>query len=597
MKRFWKVLSMLLVLVFTLTPTIASAAESSSLDKKDLSGYTVILHTNDTHGRAIPDSYNGYMGFTAISALKKHYQAAGAEVILLDAGDTLHGLPFANLERGESIVQLMNLAGYDAMTPGNHDFNYGTDTLLSLSKTMKFPLLSANVTKKEDGSQVFNSSIILEKNGVKYGIFGVSTNDTAFKTNPNNVKEIEFNEPMKAATAEVAALKGKGADVIIALTHLGTDESSLYTSTLLAQKVDGIDVLVDGHSHSTFENGFVTGDTLLVSTGEYLKNIGVVTIDPKGNKSAELINGTEFIASDAAMDAMVKERNDVQNEMLSEEVGYTSVYLDGEREHARTKETNLGNLTADAMREATGADVALTNGGGIRDSIKIGDITKKDLVTVFPFGNYVVTEYITGEVLLQALEVGTASYPDLMGSFPQVSGITFTIDVSKPGGKRVTNAKVNGAAIDPEAKYLFASNDFLAVGGDGYTMLADFPIENEYGALEEILISYITDQKEIKIETEDRISLINENSIAVKTTEETDSVPSKDAEVPKEEANTIDDSDTSADYIVVKGDHLWKIAKNLYGSGSRWMDIYEWNKDTITNPDELQIGQKLILAE
>ncbi len=593
MKRFWKVLSLLLVLVFTFMPTIAAAAKSSSLDKKDLSGYTVILHTNDTHGRAVPDSYNGYMGFTAVSALKKQYQAAGAEVILLDAGDTLHGLPFATLEQGESIVQLMNLAGYDAMTPGNHDFNYGTDTLLTLSKTMKFPLLSANVIKKEDGSQVFNTSIIIEKNGVKYGIFGISTNETAFKTNPNNVKNIEFTEPMKAATAEIAALKEKGADVIIALSHLGTDESSLYTSALLAQKVDGIDVLVDGHSHSTFETGLMTGDTLLVSTGEYFKNIGVVMIDPKGNKSAELVNSTKFTDTDADMDVMVKERNDVQNQKLSEVVGYTSVYLDGAREHVRSKETNLGNLTADAMREATGADVALTNGGGIRDSIKIGNITKKDLVTVFPFGNYVVTEYITGEVLLQTLEVGTASYPELMGSFPQVSGITFTIDASKPAGKRVTNAKVNGIAIDPEAKYLFATNDFLAVGGDGYTMLSDFPIENEYGALEEILISYIKEQKEIKIETDNRIAVINTNAIPEKAAEEkTSSTP-----VPKEEAEAPEDSNTSDTYVVVKGDFLWKIAKTLYGDGSKWIDIYEWNKDTITNPNDLQIGQKLILAE
>lgn len=612
MKRIWKFLSLILVFVLVLTPVAPASAAAISTKDTDLTGYTVILHTNDTHGRAIPDSSGGNMGYAAVSALKKSAEAAGAQVILLDAGDTLHGLPFATVSRGESIVELMNLVGYDAMTPGNHDFNYGSARLSELSKLMKFPLLSSNVVVKANGQNFLQNHIIITKNGVDYGIFGLSTPQTEYMTNPKNVDTLEFRNPVEAAKLEVANLKASGADVIIALAHIGTDKSSDFTSERIAKEVDGIDLIVDGHSHSLHEEGLKVEDTLIVSTGDYLKNIGVAVFDKEGKLSAGTINAKTFTETDPYVSQVIEKVSKANDTALSEVIGKTSVVLDGVRENVRTKETNLGDLTADAMRHGTNADVAITNGGGIRTSIEVGDITKLDMVTVFPFGNYVVTKYVTGEALVQALELGVSGYPAVSGPFPQVSGITFGIDASKPAGSRVTDVKVNGKPVDLKAKYLLATNDFMAVGGDGYTMLKDFALENEFGALEEILMAYIKELGVVNIQADGRIKVVAEAT--VKEPEETKEPevkkeePAKEVkeekkeEVKKEKKEEVKEpkkekengkADKVKIYVVQKGDYLRKIANVLLGNEGEWKKIYEWNKDIIKNPNQIQIGQKL----
>lgn len=604
MKRIWKLLSLILVFVLVLTPVAPASAAVISTKDTDLTGYTVILHTNDIHGRAIPDSYGGNMGYTAVSAFKKAAEAAGAEVILLDAGDALHGLPFATVSKGENIVELMNLIGYDAMTPGNHDFNYGSDRLIELSKSMKFPLLSANVALKANGQNFLQTHTIITKNGVDYGIFGVSTPQTEYMTNPKNVDTLQFKNPIEAAKLEVANLKASGADVIIALSHLGTDKSSEFTSEELAKEVDGINLIVDGHSHSLHEAGLKVEDTLIVSAGQYIQNIGVAVYDKEGKLSAATVNAKTFTETDPTVDKVVSELNKANETALSEVVGKSNVELDGVRENVRTKETNLGDLTADAMRHATGADVALTNGGGIRASIKAGDITKLDMVTVFPFGNYVVTKYVTGEALVKAFELGVSGYPAPSGPFPQVSGVTFSIDASKPAGSRVSDVKINGKPIDLQAKYLLATNDFMAVGGDGYTMLKDFATENEFGALEEILMAYIKELGVVDIKVDGRTKVVGEAPVEEPKEEpkeelkepEVTEEPAKEeeeekvVEKPKKEK---EDKEKVEIYVVKKGDYLRKIAKALLGNESAWKKIFEWNKDVIKNPDKIQIGQKL----
>lgn len=608
MKRIWKFLSLILVFVLVLTPVAPASAAAISTKDTDLTGYTVILHTNDTHGRAIPDSSGGNMGYTAVSALKKSAEAAGAQVILLDAGDTLHGLPFATVSKGESIVELMNLIGYDAMAPGNHDFNYGSARLSELSKLMKFPLLSSNVLVKENGQNFLKNHIIITKNGVDYGIFGLSTPETAYKTNPKNVETLEFKNPIEAAKLEVANLKASGADVIIALAHIGTDGSSEFTTERLAKEVDGIDLIVDGHSHSLHEEGLKVKDTLIVSTGEHLKNIGVAVFNKEGKLSAGTVNASTFTETDPSVDQVIEKLSKENESVLSEVIGKTKVVLDGVRENARTKETNLGDLTADAMRHGTKADVAITNGGGIRASIDIGDITKLDMVTVFPFGNYVVTKYVTGEALVQALELGVSGYPAPSGPFPQVSGISFGIDASKPAGSRVKDVKVNGSPVDLKAKYLLATNDFMAVGGDGYTMFKDFATENEFGALEEILMAYIKELGVVNIQTDGRIKVVAEAPVKepveeTKKPEVTKEEPAKEVKEEKKEKKEEvkgtekekekEKTDKVKIYVVKKGDYLKKIAQTLFGKESEWKKIYEWNKDIIKNPDQIQIGQKL----
>lgn len=480
-----------------------------------LDGALVILHTNDSHGRISPA--NGQAGFAAVSAWKKIYEHSRATVLVVDAGDTLHGMPAATLNRGADVVRIMNFVGYELMTPGNHDFNYGTDRLAELSEMMDFPIISANTFVKKTGKTLFDSSVVIEKGGLKLGFFGLTTPETAYKTNPKNVAAVEFRDPIEYAARQVAELKKKNVDYIIALAHIGVDAASEYTSDKIAAAVSGIDIIIDGHSHTAMIGGKPQdgsfeltphGSTLIASAGEYINNIGIITIQ-SGQITAGLISSAGKTPADGETHELVEAILMLNDLQLSEVIGTTTVKLEGGREYSRSRETNLGNLAADAFRTATGADVAFTNGGGIRASIAAGEITKKDLVTVFPFGNYVVTKRVTGKALLAAMEHGVKDYPELSGGFPQMSGITFQIDASRPAGSRVVNARVGGTAISPGATYLLATNDFIAAGGDAYTMLDEFPIANEYGSMEEILIEYIKEHTDSTAEVDGRITVIN----------------------------------------------------------------------------------------
>ena len=364
----------------------------------------------------------------------------------------------------------------------------------------KLRLLASNINK--DGKSVFEANHIkeMEVNGknVKVGFFGIATQETAYKTNPNNVKGIEFTSPVDAAKEQVEDLEKQGADVIVALSHVGTDESSDPTAYDVIKAVDGIDVYVDGHSHTTFKNGEKVNDTLLVSTGEYLSNLGKVEIELDENN--EVVNATASLITkeeaskvtpDAKVAAKIAEIDKAQGEVLSEVIGKNTIELDGERNSVRFGETNLGNLITDAMMDETGADLAITNGGGIRASIKVGDITKGDIVSVLPFGNFVVTKQLTGAQIKEVLEFGVRSYGESLGGFPHVAGIKFVVDPSKPVGDRIISLTIKGEALDMNKTYTVATNDFTAAGGDDYPCFADVPTINEYSSLEEILANFI----------------------------------------------------------------------------------------------------------
>ena len=337
--------------------------------------------------------------------------------MVLDAGDTTHGLPIATISEGESIIKLMNKIGYDAMVPGNHDFNYGYKRLIELKEMADFPIIAANVVR-EDGTRDLEEYIIKEIDGLKIGIFGLTTEETKYKSNPKNTEGVNITDPIAKAEEMVKKLKGEKVDMIIALVHIGVDEESNPKSSDIAKKVEGIDLIVDGHSHTKLEEGMVIGDTLLVQTGEHLKNIGVVDIefvDGKiKNKTAKLVAFEEAVAlgEDEEISKAIEELQKENEEVTSAIVGKTKVDLIGEREIVRAGESNLGNLATDAMLYITGADVALTNGGGIRASIKTGDITKGDILEVFPFGNYIVVKEVKGIDILNALEHGVDAYPE-----------------------------------------------------------------------------------------------------------------------------------------------------------------------------------------
>lgn len=569
--RFRKILSMLVVLSMVMGLVFGSFTGVYADENKVT---ITIVHTNDTHSRV-----EAGIGFAKIAAKVKELKAANPNTLVVDAGDTLHGQTFATISKGESIIKVMNAIGYDVMTPGNHDFNYGQDRLVELAGLAKFPIISANFVKA-DGTTLLKPYVIKEVGGLKIGIFGLSTPETAYKTNPKNVEGSTFADPVETAKKMVAELQAQGVDAIIALTHLGIDKESKDTSYLVRDNVEGIDLIIDGHSHSTLDTIDNEGKaTKIVSTGEYNNNLGIVNMTFEDGKLIN-VDASSFSSEDAAaleadasVAAIIEELNEANKELTSVVVGKTDVVLDGEREHVRAGETNLSNLVTDAMLAASGADMAITNGGGIRASIDVGDITMGEIITVLPFGNYVIVKEYTGAQILAALEHGTANYPNLAGSFAQVAGATFTLDLNAEAGKRVKDVKIGGQPLDLEKTYKVATNDFMAVGGDDYTMLKDGKLVVELPGLDEVLIEYVKGLESIPAEVRPRMTVIE------KAAEEVPAV----VEEPKAEP-------ASETYVVKPNDVLWKIAEKF---GLTWEKLAEFNK--LVNPHLIFPGQKLTI--
>lgn len=469
----------------------------------------VIAHTNDVHGRAI--SGDG-MGYARVATLIDQLKAdeANKNVIYLDAGDTFHGTNFATLERGDSIAKILDKMGLVATTPGNHDFNYGKERLGELDKNYGFEILAANVVDEND-KHLVKPYMIKEIDGVKVGITGLASPETLYKTNPNNVKGLKFEDPKTSLEKVVADLKKEGAEYIIVLSHLGDDESTVESERSDAAAVKGVNLIIDGHSHTTLTEKKMVNGIPVVSTGEYGKNLGVVKIDFDDLKKGvdpvtyELITKEQAMGKkgeDGKMVGGVEENKEIaeyingikeQQKAITEvKIGKTDVKLDGEREQVRTGETNLSDLITDAMVWKSEADMALTNGGGIRASINPGEVTVGDVITVLPFGNYVITKELTGADIKAALEHGFKDMPNAAGSLAQVGGITVDVDTTKPAGERVSNiAFKNGKKFDETATYVVATNDFMAVGGDGYGMFKGKKEVANFPGLDEVLIEFI----------------------------------------------------------------------------------------------------------
>ncbi len=512
-----KVLSLLMAVVMTFSLAVtANAAEETA---QDLNGDIVILHTNDVHG--------AIAGYAKVAALKDAYEARGAYVLLMDAGDFIQGDPTVSTSEGATAVELMNLAGYDVVSLGNHEFDYGYQNLKDLEADADFAIVDANVLY--NGRVAFEDNLVFTApDGTKIGVFGLDTPETATKAHPAKIQGVTFlagEDLYDCAQEQVDALTAEGCEYIICLGHLGIDDESAGNRSIdLLENVDGIDVFIDGHSHSTradlldaTDGTGMVGDTLVTSTGTKLESIGVVTIDAEG----VITTSTTPVADLTAEDADVAARAAAIQKEIDDEYGTvfakTEVALNGEREPGnRTEETNLGDLITDALvwgaeREGTEVDAAVTNGGGIRASIAAGDITKKDINTVLPFGNTLSIVQVTGAELLEALEASTYCTPTSIGGFPQVSGIEFTVDTTKaydqgelyPGStyygpksiQRVTIETVGGEPFDANATYTIATNDFMAAGGDTYYAFAAASVNYDLGiAMDEVVMDYITEE-------------------------------------------------------------------------------------------------------
>lgn len=465
--------------------------------------HITILHTNDMHSRIkAGDDAGKSMGMAEIAAAVKAERAKNPNVLLMDAGDTLHGMPVINISHGENMVRLLNLTGYDCMAPGNHDYNYGAEQLENLSKQLNFPILSANTVDKRTGKLIFPAYKTMVVDGVKIAVFGLTTPETAYKTSPENVRNIEFLDPIACAQTMVKQLRADH-DVLIAVTHLGIDLQSAVTSDKLAAAVPGIDVIIDGHSHTELPQGLKVGKTLIAQTGCYDHNLGVVHLTVRNHQlvqaqaqlySAAEVNKIVPEADPAVSQAIQQIEQDNQPVFAEVVVHNDGEALSDERQVLRCQETALGNLLTDAFRYETQSDVAIMNSGGIRSGIPAGDVTRGDVMAILPFGDTVRKVEVTGNVLRQVLEHSVSAYPAPAGSFLQVSGVDFTFDPSQKPGQRLTSVNVGGQALDPLGKYTVTINDFLAAGGDGYTMLQDAREIGEYGTCEELFMAYLQKQ-------------------------------------------------------------------------------------------------------
>ena len=519
-----KVLALLLSVVMTLTLLVSSAWAD---EPKPLDGKTVILHTNDVHG--------SIELYAKVAAMKGDYEAQGAQVILADAGDYSQGTVYVSVNKGKDAVTMMNAAGYDVATIGNHEFDYRYAQLKSNLDSAAFKVVCANVL--QDGSPVFDAYTMINKGGVQVAFVGLETPEAQTKANPALIQGLTFlagDEMYAAVQTQVDAAKTAGADIVIVLTHLGVDSSSEpNTSYDLYKKVNGIDFIIDGHSHTVMPKG-PEGEPIQ-STGTALNNIGVITIDNATKKieSNELIpiwhteevdgdNVTvyDYTKSDETVANAAKAIIDPIDADYGQKFAESAVDLNGAKAPGnRTEETNLGDLITDAMMwaiktKAPGVDmnnaVAITNGGGIRAAIAKGDITKKDVNTVLPFGNTLAVVYVKGSELLEALEVSTYCTPKSLGGFPQFAGMEVELntaceydanDTTYPGStyfgpksiNRITIKTVNGKAFDKDATYAVITNDFLAAGGDTYYAFAAAQTQFDTGLpLDEILMEYIT---------------------------------------------------------------------------------------------------------
>ncbi|NLN49594.1 MAG: bifunctional metallophosphatase/5'-nucleotidase [Clostridiales bacterium] len=322
-----KKLSLLLILSIIVTmvfaPVTGVFADENSI-------VVTIVHTNDTHSRV-----DAGIGFAKVATKIKEIKDSNPNTLVIDAGDTLHGQTFATISKGESIIKLMNAIGYDVMTPGNHDFNYGQERLLELAGQANFPIITANLIKK-DGTTAMEPYVIKEVGGLKIGIFGLSTPETAYKTNPLNVEGLTFASPVDISQKMVAELKEKGVNTIIALVHLGIDKESTDTSYLVRDKVDGIDLIIDGHSHTLLGDIDNAGkETIIVSTGEYNNNLGIVNLKFEDGQ-LKAIEPSLFTKDDAAelepdeeIAALMNETTEKNKVITSVVVGETDVVLGG----------------------------------------------------------------------------------------------------------------------------------------------------------------------------------------------------------------------------------------------------------------------------
>ena len=530
MKKF---LAFLLALTMLLGVS-ALAEENAPLFQQDV----MVLFTSDVHC-----GIESNFGYAGLAMVRDAYKNAGYHVLLVDNGDSIQGEPVGTMTTGEANIKLMNAVGYDIATMGNHEFDYGMERFFELSKMANFPYVSCNFNK--GGELQFAPYVVKEFDGVKIAFVGITTPKTLTSSTPKYFQdengnfiygffEDETGEGLyNAVQKAVDDARAEGATFVVALAHLGNeDECRPFTYADVIANTTGINALLDGHSHDTYhvEMRNKARETVLrQGCGTKMEGIGYLKIAAKdGAMEAGVMmwnnddfNATQLYQLDTDVTKAVAEATETLNVKLAEVVAKTDVELTINDPVAKTEEgkpiriirnaeTNLGDLCADAYRYVSGADIAFVNGGGIRVSIKEGDITLNDILKVHPFGNALCVCEATGQQILDALEFGAKDVPGEFGGFLQVSGLTYEIHTYLPstvkmdekrmfvgveGEYRVKNVMVGDEPLDLEKIYTLASHNYMLQGqGDGYTIFEDNVYTQESVMLDnQVLITYITE--------------------------------------------------------------------------------------------------------
>lgn len=494
---------------FLLTPLLAAAvfALPARAEKVNLT----LLLTSDIYN--FDANSDGRGGFARLNAVVKAERAKSPNVIYAHAGDMLSPSLLSGFDKGANTVALTNLAPPDFFVPGNHEFDFGPQVFRDRMKELKTTLLAANL-QGADGKlpEGVSASRLLTVGGLKVGVLGAITDDAREESSPG--PDYTFADPVAAAEAEAAALRKQGADFIVAIVH--TDRAQ--DEALLASHA--VDVVLSGHDHNLdiqYDGRSALAESMSEAAYVTAVDIAADVQEKDGKRSVTWwpnfrVIDSATVTPDPETQAAVTKYADQLSKELDVEIGVSATALDSRKASVRGGETAIGDLIADALRDAVGADVAITNGGGIRGNKQYpagAHLTRKDVFTELPFGNKMVKIELTGDGILAALENGLSQVENGAGRFPQVSGLTVTTDLAKPAGSRVVSVMVNGKPLDKAAVYSLATNDFMQAGGDGYAMFT--PAKVLIGALggklmASAVIDYIAAKKNIAPAIEGRIA-------------------------------------------------------------------------------------------
>jgi 5'-nucleotidase len=500
-----------------------------------------ILHTNDFHSRIEPinkyDSTCGaeegaagqcFGGSARLATAIREARAGSNNAILVDGGDQFQGSLFYTYYKGKAAAEMMNALGYEAMTVGNHEFDDGPEVLRGFMDAVEFPVLMANadVSAEPALAEAIRPSVVVERGGEKIGLIGLTPEDTAEMSSPG--KNIRFGDPVAAVRGEVERLAGRGVERIIVLSHSG-----YFEDQRIAAAVDGIDVIVGGHSHTLLANGIEDaagpyptwvgtpdgGRTAIVQAGAYGRYLGRIDVsfDENGvvtGATGEPVPMAGAVAEDETLKRRIAELAGPLDEVRKRVVGEALAPIDGSRESCRARECEMGDLVAGAMLERVrgqGISIAITNGGGLRASIDGGPITMGEVLTVLPFQNTLSTFRLSGADVVAALENGVSQVEEGAGRFPQVAGLRYGFDPAAPAGSRIGRVEVQADGgwrpIETERLYGVVSNNFLRGGGDGYVIFAEKAQDAyDYGPdVADVVAEYLTASGPFRPATDARV--------------------------------------------------------------------------------------------